>query len=212
RFFRNRVRHGLLPRLAEETGGDLVARLGRLARRAREAVDALDHVAAVELSRLAREEDGALVLSRSALAALPRPVAAEILRAAAASLGSRAPLRAWGHRGLRRVLADAPPRRPFRLSAVLVALSGHRVRLGGRRAPRRRGSGHGAHRSRGRAEAGSDGTTSPRGGRMRVSMKVMAALVVGLALVPSLPAQAQAPSPPRPSRPAPAKPDAPAPV
>src|SRR5439155_23691814 len=72
RFFRNRVRHGLLPRLAEETGGDLVARLGRLARRAREAVDALDHVAAVELSRLAREEDGALVLSRSALAALPR--------------------------------------------------------------------------------------------------------------------------------------------
>ncbi len=47
---------------------------------------------------------------------------------------------------------------------------------------------------------------------MRVSMKVMAALVVGLALLPSLPAQAQAPSPPRPSRPAPAKPDAPAPV
>jgi len=47
---------------------------------------------------------------------------------------------------------------------------------------------------------------------MRVSMKVMAALVVGLALVPSLPAQAQAPSPPRPLRPAPAKPDAPAPV
>src|SRR5881397_4161740 len=75
RFFRNRVRHGLLPRLAEETGGDLVARLGRLARRAREAVDALDHVAAAELSRLGREDDdGALVLSRSALAALPRPV------------------------------------------------------------------------------------------------------------------------------------------
>ena len=135
RFFRNRVRHGLLPRLAEETGGDLVARLGRLARGAREAVDALDHVAAVELSRLAREEDGALVLSRSALAALPRPVAAEILRAAAASLGSRAPLRAWGHRGLRRVLADAPPRRPFRLGGVLVEVSGDRVRVGGTRAP-----------------------------------------------------------------------------
>src|SRR5439155_279037 len=40
RFFRNRVRHALLPRLADEAGGDLVARLGRLARRAREAVDA----------------------------------------------------------------------------------------------------------------------------------------------------------------------------
>src|SRR5438034_388533 len=114
RFFRNRVRHGLLPRLAEETGGDLVARLGRLARRAREAVDALDHVAAVELSRLAREEDGALVLSRSALAALPRPVAAEILRAAAASLGSRAPRRGdrfrpfgGGDRRLKSFLIDA---------------------------------------------------------------------------------------------------------
>src|SRR5437867_303659 len=135
RFFRNRVRHGLLPRLAEETGGDLVARLGRLAGRARAAVDAPDHVAAVELSRLAREEEGALVLSRSALAALPRPVAAEILRAAAASLGSRAPLRAWGHRGLRPVLADAPPRRPFRLGGVLVEVSGDRVRVGGTRAP-----------------------------------------------------------------------------
>src|SRR5207237_969472 len=45
RFFRNRVRHALLPRLADEAGGDLVARLGRLARRAREAVDALDSAA-----------------------------------------------------------------------------------------------------------------------------------------------------------------------
>src|SRR2546426_2998260 len=43
-------------------------------------------------------------------------------------------------------------------------------------------------------------------------MKVMAALVVGLALLPSLPAQAQAPSPTRPSRPAPAKPESPPPV
>src|SRR5439155_1179140 len=40
RFFRNRVRHALLPRLADEAGGDLVARLGRLARRARTGVDA----------------------------------------------------------------------------------------------------------------------------------------------------------------------------
>jgi len=135
RFFRNRVRHTLLPRLTEETGGDLVARLGRLARRAREAVDALDRLAAAELSRLGREDDdGALVLSRSALAALPRPVAAEVLRAAAASLGSRAPLRAWGHRGLRRILAEAQPRRAFRLGGVVLEVSGDRVRVGGTRA------------------------------------------------------------------------------
>jgi tRNA(Ile)-lysidine synthase len=125
----------LLPRLAEQGFPDLVERLARLARGAREAVDALDRVAAVELSRLAREEDGALVLPRSALAALPRPVAAEVLRRAAAALGSRAPLRAWGHRGLRRVLAAAPPRRPFRLGGVRVEVSGDRVRVGGAPAP-----------------------------------------------------------------------------
>jgi tRNA(Ile)-lysidine synthase len=135
RFFRNRVRHSVMPRLVEASEGDVVAQLGRLARRAREAIDALDHVAASELERLARVDDGALVLSRSALSALPRPIAAEVLRAAAARLGSRAPLRAWGHRGLRRVLASTPPRRPFRLGGVVVEVSGDRVRVGVTRAP-----------------------------------------------------------------------------
>ncbi|HEY3100560.1 MAG TPA: tRNA lysidine(34) synthetase TilS [Methylomirabilota bacterium] len=135
RFFRNRVRHALLPRLADEVGGDLVSRLGRLARGARDTVDALDRLAAAELSRLGREEDGALVLSRSALAGLPRPVAAEVLRLAAARFGSRAPLRAWGHRGLRRLLADAQPRRAFRLGGVMLEVSGDHVRVGATRAP-----------------------------------------------------------------------------
>lgn len=135
RFFRNRVRHALMPRLVEASGGDVVGHLGRLARRAREAIDALDDVAAAELERLAHAEGGALVLSRSALGALPRPIAAEVLRAAAARLGSRAPLRAWGHRGLRRVLAPAPLRRPFRLGGVVVEVSGDRLRVGVTRAP-----------------------------------------------------------------------------
>ena len=135
RFFRNRVRHALLPRLTELAGGDVVTQLGRLARRAREAVDAIDHVAAAELTRLAGGDDGALVLPRSALAALPRPIAAEVLRAAAERLGGRAPLRAWGHRGLRRILAEAPPRRPFRLGGVVVEVSGDRVRVGRARPP-----------------------------------------------------------------------------
>jgi Do/DeqQ family serine protease len=48
---------------------------------------------------------------------------------------------------------------------------------------------------------------------MRPSMKMMAALVAGLALLPPLPAQAQAPpSPARPSRPVPSRPEAPPPV
>ena len=58
-----------------------------------------------------------------------------MLRQAAARLGSRAPLRAWAHRGLRRVLAPAPPRRPFRLGGVRVEVSGDRIRVGTQPAP-----------------------------------------------------------------------------
>ena len=43
-------------------------------------------------------------------------------------------------------------------------------------------------------------------------MKVIAVLVIGLALWPALPARAQAPSPARPPRPAPAKPESPPPA
>jgi tRNA(Ile)-lysidine synthase len=130
KFFRNRVRHELLPLLAAAYEPDIVARLEAVARAARRSIDALDEVAARELERLAERTDGAVTLPRSALAALPRAVAAEVLRRAAASLGSRAPLRAWGHRGLRRALAPTAPRRPFRLGGVLVEVSGDRIRVG----------------------------------------------------------------------------------
>ena len=130
KFFRNRVRHDLLPLLASAYDPEVVTRLTTVARAARRAVDALEDMAARELARLAERSDAALTLSRRALAALPAAVAGEILRQAAASLGSRAPLRAWGHRGLRRVLAPSPPRRPFRLGGVIVEVSGDRVRVG----------------------------------------------------------------------------------
>jgi tRNA(Ile)-lysidine synthase len=135
KFLRNRIRHELLPVLAASYSADVVPALARTARLAREAVDALDRSAAAELARLAAVEADALTLPRARLAALPAPVAAEVLRQAAARLGSRAPLRAWAHRGLRRVLAAAPPRRPFRLGGVTVEVSGDRVRVGARPAP-----------------------------------------------------------------------------
>jgi tRNA(Ile)-lysidine synthase len=130
KFFRNRVRHELLPLLGSAYDPDVVSRLTAVARAARLNVDALEHMAARELERLADRSAAALTLSRTALAVLPAAVAAEVLRNAAASLGSRAPLRAWGHRGLRRVLAPRAPRRPFRLGGVLVEVSGDRVRVG----------------------------------------------------------------------------------
>jgi tRNA(Ile)-lysidine synthase len=130
KFLRNRIRHELLPLLAASYATDVVPSLARVARRAREAVDAVERTAADVLERLAMVEGDALTLPRRALAALPEPVAAEALRQAAARLGSRAPLRAWAHRGLHRILAPADPRRPFRLGGVTVEVSGDRVRVG----------------------------------------------------------------------------------
>src|SRR5205807_467745 len=40
-----------------------------------------------------------------------------------------APLRAWAHRGLRRLLATPPPRHRFRIGAVTLEVSGPRLRL-----------------------------------------------------------------------------------
>jgi len=101
----------------------------RLSSLARETVGALDRAAEAELDRLAVWGDRAATLRLEALRALPRPVAAEVLRQAAARLGSRAPLRAWAHRGLKRVFAVPAPRRPFKLGGVTVEVSGALARL-----------------------------------------------------------------------------------
>jgi tRNA(Ile)-lysidine synthase len=130
KFLRNRIRHELLPLLAASYRADVVPALAEVARQAGEAIGALDRTATRELARLATVEADALTLSRTALSALPAPIAAEALRQAAARFGSRAPLRAWAHRGLRRVLAAAPPRRPFRLGGVTIEVSGDRLRVG----------------------------------------------------------------------------------
>ena len=130
KFLRNRVRHELLPLLAASHDPGIVARLNTMAARARETVDALDGLASRELDRLARPGPDAMTVSRAALRELPPAVAVEVLRQAAARLGHRAPLRAWAHRRLQRVLAAVPPRRPVRLGTVVIEVSGDRVRLG----------------------------------------------------------------------------------
>src|SRR5262249_56846670 len=99
---------------------EVATALVRVASLARETVGAVDQAAAAELERLAVWVDGGTIVRLEALRALPRPVAAEVLRQAASRLGSRAPLRAWAHRGLKRVLAVPAPRRPFKLSGVTV--------------------------------------------------------------------------------------------
>jgi tRNA(Ile)-lysidine synthase len=133
KFLRNRIRHDLLPRLGAAYSADVVTTLNRVSRLCRETVEAIERVARRELERLASSSDGAIVLPHATLAELPRQLAAEVLRQAAMRLGARsgaAPLRAWAHRGLARILASPPPRRPFRLGGVSVEVSSGRVRLG----------------------------------------------------------------------------------
>ena len=129
KFLRNRVRHELLPMLASSYQVNVVEALVRTASRMRAIVEALDAQAETELAQLGTWGHHEVVFSRPALAALPRDVAANVLRLAALRLGSRPPLRAWAHRGLARVLAQAAPRRPFRLGRVTVEVSGARIRL-----------------------------------------------------------------------------------
>jgi len=129
KFLRNRIRHELLPLLSDSYNPEVATALVRVASLARETIGALDQAAAAELERLAVWDDGGAVVRLPSLRALPRPVAAEVLRQAAARLGSRAPLRAWAHRGLKRVLAVPAPRRPFKLSGVTVEVSGALARL-----------------------------------------------------------------------------------
>lgn len=129
RFLRNRIRHELLPMLAASYNPDVVVALDRIARLCRDTVDAIERVALRELDRLGVIAADAIVLPHAELASLPRQVAAETVRQAAARLGSRAPLRAWAHRGLARILASPPPRRPFRLGGIVVEVSSGAVRL-----------------------------------------------------------------------------------
>src|SRR5262245_7077443 len=86
-FLRNRVRHEILPSLARVTAGDPVDALNRTAVRMRALVDALDARAETELGRLGSVTDDEVVLPRGGLSALPRDVAAAVLRLAAVRLG-----------------------------------------------------------------------------------------------------------------------------
>jgi tRNA(Ile)-lysidine synthase len=128
KFLRNRIRHELLPLLSTTYNPRIVPALGRVAALTRDLLDQVRALAAAELARAESISGDEVVLARRHLRALPPGVAAEVLRLAAHRLGARAPLRAWAHRGLRRVLDTGPPR-PFRAAGITVEVSGERVRV-----------------------------------------------------------------------------------
>ena len=130
RFLRNRIRHDLLPFMAELTGASVVEALGRSAAAARAAVADLEERARAELARLATRDGAGWSLDVGALAEGPIELAAEVLRQAAALLGETRPLRGPAQRALRRLLGEAPPRRAARLGRLAVERSGRRLRVG----------------------------------------------------------------------------------
>jgi tRNA(Ile)-lysidine synthase len=130
RFLRNRIRHDLLPFMAELTGASVVDALGRSAAAARAVVADLEERARAELAHLAIRDGAGWSLDVGALAERPIELAAEVLRQAAALLGETRPLRGPAQRALRRLLGEAPPRRAARLGRLAVERSGRRLRVG----------------------------------------------------------------------------------
>ncbi|HMH75071.1 MAG TPA: tRNA lysidine(34) synthetase TilS [Candidatus Udaeobacter sp.] len=130
RFLRNRIRHDLLPFMAELAGASVVDALGRSAAAARAVVADLEERARAELAHLAIRDGAGWSLDVGALAERPIELAAEVLRQAAVLLGETRPLRGPAQRALRRLLGEAPPRRAARLGRLAVERSGRRLRVG----------------------------------------------------------------------------------
>jgi tRNA(Ile)-lysidine synthase len=130
RFLRTRIRHDLLPFMAELTGASVVEALGRSAAAARAVVADLEERARADLARLATRDGAGITLDVGGLAERPLELAAEMLRQAAALLGETRPLRGPAQRALRWLLAEAPRRRAARLGRLAVERSGQRLRIG----------------------------------------------------------------------------------
>jgi tRNA(Ile)-lysidine synthase len=126
-FRRNRVRHELLPYLAERYHPEVRAALCRAADAARAAVRALDAQAAGLLGKLGRPGSCGVVFEGADLAGLGDDLASAILLRAAETLGEQGPLRAWNHRALRHVLSGG---RSLRHGTLLIERSGRWLRVG----------------------------------------------------------------------------------
>ena len=130
RFLRNRIRHEVLPFLAEAIGPSVVDRLVRSATLVRSMVEDLERAAAHELSRLGARAPEGFVLRVSDLTTLPHELAAETVRCAGRELGHRAALRRHAHEALRRLLEPGLARGCLRMGGLIVERSGRWLRVG----------------------------------------------------------------------------------
>jgi tRNA(Ile)-lysidine synthase len=135
RFLRNRLRHEVLPTLAGVAGPRITEALCRSAALCRALVEDLDRRARAEAERLGRSEPAGLVFALADLRALSLDVGAATLLQAAALLGDARPRREAVHRGVRRLLEAAPPRRALSLGRLVIERSGRWLRVGPARLP-----------------------------------------------------------------------------
>ena len=135
RFLRNRIRHEVLPFLAEAVERGIVLHLARSAALVRSLVDESERVAARELPRLGRRGPAGWVLSVADLARLPGEAAAETVRQAARDLGHSGTMRGHAQKALRGLLMPGAARRALRSGGVTVERSGSWLRVGQGRLP-----------------------------------------------------------------------------
>jgi tRNA(Ile)-lysidine synthase len=120
RYLRNRIRHEILPLLADRVGTRLPQALRRVAWASRETIEALDTLLAPRLRELIRPGPGGTLLALDGLRDLPPGAAKGLLRLALAEVAPPGPVRS----GLRAAHVAG-------LHALFEARSGARVRLPG---------------------------------------------------------------------------------
>lgn len=130
RFRRNRIRHEILPYLAQSGAPSLVEALCRTAALCRAVVDDLEQRARTELARLGTRSGSGLVFSIADVQALGEELAAEVLLEAARTQGESGPRRAAVHRAVRRLASGRPARRAFRIDRLVIERSGRWLRVG----------------------------------------------------------------------------------
>lgn len=135
RFLRNRIRHEVLPFLAQAVEPSIVDRLARTAALVRGMVDDLERAAARELRQVGQRGAAGWVLKISDLAAYPLELAVEMARQAGRDLGHSGALRGHAQKTLRRLLAPGTARGSLRAGGVTVERSGPWLRVGPSRLP-----------------------------------------------------------------------------
>ena len=135
RFLRNRIRHEVLPFLAQAVDPSIVDHLARSAALVRGMVDDLERAAARELRQVGRRGAAGWVLRVSDLAVYPLELAVEMVRQAGRDLGHSGALRGHAQKTLRRLLAPGAARGSLRAGGVTVERSGPSLRVGPSRLP-----------------------------------------------------------------------------